>query len=60
MRPKAEIKDRHREVLAVSQRHRLAKSMANVDDDRASAYQSRLQIHRQQQIVFDNESCDAA
>ena len=60
IRPKAEIKNRHREVVDVSPRHRLVKSMAHIDDDCAHPGERVLDIHREQQIVFDNEHCDAA
>jgi hypothetical protein len=60
IRPKTEIKDRHREVVSVGPRHGLGKTMAYIDDDRASPDESRLEIHCQQQIVFDNKNSNAA
>ena len=60
IRPKTEIKNRHREVPGVRPRHRLIKRMAHVDDDRAHPAERGLEIHRQQQIVFDDKHRDTA
>ena len=54
LRPETEIKNRHREVVGVSSRHPLVKSMTHIDDDRAHSDQGILQSHRQEQIVFDH------
>jgi hypothetical protein len=34
--------------------------MTHADDGRAHPDERALEIHRQQQIVFDNEHCDTA
>ena len=58
--PETEIENRHREIVGVGARHRVLKSMADTDDDRAHPGECVLDIHREQQIVFDQEHCDAA
>ncbi len=56
LRPETEIKNRHREVIGVSPRHRLVKSMTHADDDRAHPDERILHSHRQEQIVFDQQA----
>ena len=58
--PETEIKNRHREVIGVSPRHRLVKRMAHLKDNRAHPDERILQRNRKKQIIFDDEHCDAA
>jgi RNA polymerase sigma-70 factor (ECF subfamily) len=58
--PKTEIENRHREIGGVRPQHRLVQGLAEPDNHRARLDQSRLQIHGQQRIVFNDEHSDAA
>jgi len=58
--PKTEIENRHGEIGGVRPQHRLVQGLAEPDHHRARLDQSRLQIHGQQRIVFNDEHSDAA
>ena len=55
IRPETEIENRHRKVVGLAPHHRIVKGAAHIDDNRASLDESGLEIHRQQQIVFNDE-----